>query len=100
MFSPQIHWNCSQCQSTTTDRRKYCSNCHSMLSWTCTGSERSGLYTNYYRHRDNCGYCTPEVEEEKQQKMEEKQQQFQTLDDSKYPYFCYFTRTRSVLFIS
>ncbi|CAF1610997.1 unnamed protein product, partial [Didymodactylos carnosus] len=45
--------------------------------------EKSGLYTHYYRHRDKCSYCTPELEEEKQQKMEEKQQQFQALDDSK-----------------
>lgn len=71
-----------------------------MLTWTCTRSERSGLYINYYRHRDNCGYFTLEIEEEKQQKMEEKQQQFQSLDDSKFPYFCYFTRTCSVLFIT
>jgi len=54
-----------------------------MLTWTCTGSGRSGLYTHYYRHRDSCGYCAPEVEEEKQQKKEEKQQEFQALDLSK-----------------
>jgi hypothetical protein len=54
-----------------------------MLSWTCIGSGRSGLYTNYYRHRDSCTYCTPELEEEKQQKMKEKQQRFRALDDSK-----------------
>jgi len=57
-----------------------------MLSWTCTGSGRSGLYTHYYRHCDNCSYCTPELEEEKQEKMEEKQatlqQHFQALDES------------------
>jgi hypothetical protein len=24
-----------------------------MLTWTCIGSERSGLYKNFFRHRDN-----------------------------------------------
>lgn len=87
MSSAQLEWNCSQCESTTFDRRKYCTNCYSMLSWTCTGSGKSGLYTNYYRHRNNCNYCTPEHEEERQQEMEEKQaairEHFQSLDDSK-----------------
>ena len=54
-----------------------------MLTWTCTASGRSGRYTHYYRHRDNCSYCTPELEEEKQHEMEEKQQQLQALDNSK-----------------
>jgi len=44
-----------------------------MLTWTCIGSGKSGLYTNYYRHHDSCDYCTPELEEERQQKIEEKQ---------------------------
>jgi hypothetical protein len=51
------------------------------------GSGKSGLYNHYYRHRDTCYYCTPELEEERQQKMEEKQapprKHFQALDDSK-----------------
>ncbi|CAF4548624.1 unnamed protein product, partial [Rotaria sp. Silwood2] len=85
MFSPQIEWHCAQCESDPTDRRKYCNDCDSMLTWTCTGSGKSGLYTNYYRHRDNCNYCTPELEEERQEQMEENQvaiqQRFQTLDD-------------------
>ncbi|CAF0911634.1 unnamed protein product [Rotaria sordida] len=87
MFSPQIEWSCSECESTVVDRRKYCTDCRSMLTWTYIGSGKSGLYTHYYRHRDNCNYCTPELEEERQQEMEEKritvQQQFQVLDDSK-----------------
>ncbi|CAF4633632.1 unnamed protein product, partial [Rotaria sp. Silwood2] len=61
-----------------------------MLTWTCIGSEKSGLYTHYYRHRDTCNYCTPELEEERQQKMEEKQvviqQHFQALDDTQRPW--------------
>ncbi len=83
MFSPQLEWSCSRCRSTEFVGQKYCIGCHSMLSWTCIGSGRSGLYTNYYRHRDSCTYCTPELEEEKQQKMKEKQQRFRALDDSK-----------------
>ncbi|CAF4234485.1 unnamed protein product [Rotaria sp. Silwood2] len=90
MFSPQIEWDCSQCQSGPTDRRKYCTNCHSMLSWTCTGAGKSGLHTHYYRHRDSCSYCTPELEEERQQKIEEKevalQQHFQALNDEQRPW--------------
>jgi len=87
MFSPQIEWNCAKCGFNPTDRRKYCPDCNSMLTWTCNGSGKSGLYTNYYRHRDNCDYCTPELEEERQEKMENKaiaiQQHFQVLDNSK-----------------
>ncbi|CAF1380456.1 unnamed protein product [Rotaria sordida] len=90
MFSPQIEWYCAQCESVPTDRRKYCADCDSMLTWTCTGSGKSGLYTNYYRHRDNCNYCTPELEEERQKKLEEKkvanQQHFQILDDNQRPW--------------
>ncbi|CAF1387764.1 unnamed protein product [Rotaria sordida] len=86
MFSSQIEWHCTQCESGPTDRRKYCADCDSMLTWTCTGSQKSGLYTNYYRHRDNCDYCTPELEEERQKNMEEKkvaiQEHFQILDDT------------------
>ncbi|CAF3688236.1 unnamed protein product [Rotaria sp. Silwood1] len=86
MFSPQIEWHCTQCGSDPTDRRKYCTDCDSMLTWTCTDSGKTGLYTHYYRHRDKCNYCTPELEEERQKQMEEKQvaiqQRFQTLDDT------------------
>ncbi|CAF2647051.1 unnamed protein product [Rotaria sp. Silwood2] len=81
MFSPQIEWNCSQCRSSVADRRKYCIDCHSMLTWTCISSGKSGLYTNYYRHRNICDYCILELEDEKQQEIEEKrvtiQQQLQ-----------------------
>ncbi|CAF1543075.1 unnamed protein product [Adineta ricciae] len=41
MFSPQIEWNCSECQSVVADRRKYCTDCYSMLTWTCIGSGKS-----------------------------------------------------------
>ncbi|CAF4380016.1 unnamed protein product, partial [Rotaria sordida] len=40
---------------------------------------------NYYRHRDNCSYCTPELAEVKQHEMEEKQQQLRALDDKQRP---------------
>lgn len=87
MFSPQIEWSCAQCEAVPTDRRKYCTDCSSMLTWTCSGSGKSGLYTHYYRHRDSCDYCTPELEEERRQKKEEKevvtQKHFQILNDSK-----------------
>ncbi|CAF3108861.1 unnamed protein product [Rotaria sp. Silwood2] len=86
MFSSQIEWHCTKCESGPTDRRKYCADCDSMLIWTCTGSQKSSLSTNYYRHRDNCDYCTPKLEEERQKNMEEKkvaiQEHFQILDDS------------------
>ena len=72
MSSPAVEWNCSRCQSIITDRRKYCSTCHSMLKWTCIGSGRSGLYTNFFRHRDNCIHCTSAMDD-KPQKVEEKE---------------------------
>ena len=31
-----------------------------------------GLYKNYCRYRDNCNYCIVDLEEEKQQEFEEK----------------------------
>ncbi|CAF3852707.1 unnamed protein product, partial [Rotaria sp. Silwood1] len=86
MSSSQVKWDCSQCGYAPSDRRKYCSECHSMLTWTCTASGRSGRYTHYYRHCDNCSYCTPELEEEKQHEMEEKQQQLQALDNKQRPW--------------
>ncbi|CAF1553370.1 unnamed protein product [Rotaria sp. Silwood1] len=90
MFSSQVEWHCTQCESDPTDRRKYCADCDSMLTWTCIGSRKSGLYTNYYRHRDNCDYCTPELEEERQNDMEKKtvaiQEHFQSLDENQRPW--------------
>jgi len=86
MFSQQVNWGCSQCQSATVARRKYCTDCHSMLIWTCIGSGKSGLYANFFRHRDSCIYCKSELEEDKPQKVEEKYaaiQQLQTLDNGK-----------------
>ncbi|CAF1316509.1 unnamed protein product [Rotaria sp. Silwood1] len=41
MFSPQIGWRCAKCESVPTDRRKYCADCGSMLTWTCTSSGKS-----------------------------------------------------------
>ena len=85
MFSSQLEWSCSQCQSNVIDRQKYCTDYDSMLTWTGIGTGKSGLYTNYYRHRGSCHYCAPELEEERQQKMEEKQtsmrKHFQALND-------------------
>ncbi|CAF0740997.1 unnamed protein product [Rotaria sordida] len=57
-----------------------------MLSWTCIGSGKSGLYTNYYRHRDSCNYCAPALEEEKQQIMKEKKQHFRALNGKQRPW--------------
>ncbi len=71
MSSSQVEWSCSQCQSTNIDRRKYCINCHSMLTWTCNESGRSGSYKNFFRHCDKCIHCTSEIED-KPQGVEEK----------------------------
>ena len=71
MFSPQIKWSCSQCRSTVTDRRKYCTNCHSMLTWTCIGWERFGLYIHLFRYHDKYVHCTSEIED-KSEKIEGK----------------------------
>ncbi|CAF3934308.1 unnamed protein product, partial [Rotaria sp. Silwood1] len=78
MFSLQVKWGCSQCRSTTTDRRKYCIDCHSMLTWTCIGSGRSGLYTHFFRHRDNCIHCASEMGD-KPQEVEQKHRDIQKL---------------------
>lgn len=83
MSFSQVKWICSECDYVPSAHRKYCTECHSMLTWICTGSSRSGLYKNYFRHRDNCSFCKPEREEQKQHEMEEKQQQLRALDDSK-----------------
>ncbi|CAF4129194.1 unnamed protein product [Rotaria sordida] len=86
MSSSQVKWDCSQCGYAPSDHRKYCTECHSILTWTCTGSGKSCRYTNYYRHHDNSSYCTPELEEGKQHEMEEKQQQLRALDDKQRPW--------------
>ena len=56
-----------------------------MLLWTCVSSRKSGLYTNYCRHRGNCIYCALELEEEDTpQRIEQKKvaiQQLEELDD-------------------
>ncbi|CAF4402163.1 unnamed protein product [Rotaria sp. Silwood2] len=41
MSSSQAKWDCSQCGCAPNDRRKYCTECHSMLTWTCTSSGKS-----------------------------------------------------------
>jgi len=56
-----------------------------MLTYTCIGSGKSGLYKNFFRHRDSCVYCASELED-KTQKVEEKHvaiQQLQDLDNGK-----------------
>ncbi|CAF3663992.1 unnamed protein product [Rotaria sordida] len=84
-MSSRIEWSCSECRSVITDQRKYCAACHSMLRWTCHGSGRSGIYTNYYRHRGRCSSCIVEMDEDQQQEIRDKQlsiqQEFHTLDD-------------------
>lgn len=71
--SSQIKWNCPECQITMEDRYRNCDNCKSMLVWTCVSSGKSGLYSNYHRHLRRRDYCTPELEQERQQLNEEKQ---------------------------
>jgi hypothetical protein len=54
-----------------------------MLTWKCIGSGRSGLYKNFFRHRDNCIHCTSEIKD-KPQGVEEKHiaiQQLQILNN-------------------
>jgi hypothetical protein len=55
-----------------------------MLEWECIGSGKTGLYSNYYRHRIKCIYCTPELEEERQAQERQNQlviqREFQVLD--------------------
>ncbi|CAF2014402.1 unnamed protein product [Rotaria magnacalcarata] len=88
MSSPLVEWHCPRCQSTIADRRKHCTTCHSMLRWTCIGSGRSGIYTHFFRHRDNCIHCTSEMEDKPQQ-VEEKQiaiQQLRNLNNEQRPW--------------
>ncbi|CAF0883242.1 unnamed protein product [Rotaria sordida] len=88
--SSQIKWDCPECQITMEDRRKYCDSCKSMLVWTCVSSGKSGMYSNYHRHLTRCDYCTPELEEERQQLKEEKQiskvQELRILYDGQRPW--------------
>ncbi|CAF3121603.1 unnamed protein product [Rotaria sp. Silwood2] len=39
--SSEIEWDCPECQTAITDRRKYCNSCQSMLVWTCVPSGKS-----------------------------------------------------------
>ncbi len=71
--SSQIEWNRPQCEVTISERRTYCNSCRTMLVWMCTGSKRSGLYDNYFRHRQRCNYCTSDLEQERQELKEERQ---------------------------
>ena len=81
--SSHIMWSCPACQVTITDRQKYCQMCQSMLTWTCVSSGKCGLYTNFYRQRDRCSYCTPELEPERQRIKEDNQKsRFQELEIS------------------
>ena len=89
--SSEIEWNCPECQTAITDRRKYCNSCQSMLVGTCVPSGKSGLYNNYHRHRNRCNYCTPELEEERKQlKMENRISRFQeiAISDNGKKYLC------------
>ncbi|CAF1621046.1 unnamed protein product [Adineta ricciae] len=75
MAPSQIEWNYVRYGFAETDRRKYCIDCHSMLSWTCVGLGKSCLYTNCYHQYDRCSYGTPELDGAKQQ-------EFQVLNNS------------------
>ncbi len=81
--SSHITWDCPNCQGADSNCRKFCSNCGSMLVWTCPPSEKSGLYKNFSRHHQRCNYCSPEREEERREEKNEKQiskiQELQTL---------------------
>ena len=71
--SSQVEWRCPQCEVTVNERRTYCTICKTMLIWTCGTSEKSGLYCNYFRHRKRCNYCASELEQERQQLKEDRQ---------------------------
>jgi hypothetical protein len=68
-----IKWDCPECQDNDSGCHKFCSNCRSMLVWTCLPSEKSGLYSNLSRHCQRCNYCSPEREEERKQLKDDKQ---------------------------
>ncbi|CAF4583117.1 unnamed protein product [Rotaria sp. Silwood2] len=88
--SSQVEWNCPQCEVTINERLTYCNNCKTMLVWTCTPSQKSGLYKNYFRHRQRCNYCAPELEQQRQELKEERQnermQEIQMLYDEQRPW--------------
>ncbi|CAF4221683.1 unnamed protein product, partial [Rotaria sordida] len=48
--SSEIEWDCPECQTAITDRRKYCISCQSMLIWTCVPSGKSGLLEHTEEH--------------------------------------------------
>ena len=58
-----------------------------MLVWMRAASDKSGLYCNYFRHRKRCNYCVLELEQERQQLKEDRQnermEEFQMLYDGK-----------------
>jgi hypothetical protein len=87
LSSSQVEWYCPECEVNVNECRKYCNDCETMLVWTCVPSEKSGLYSNYYRHRQRCNYCTPELEQEREELKREKQnesmQELQMLYDGK-----------------
>ncbi|CAF1368771.1 unnamed protein product [Rotaria sordida] len=89
--SSQVEWSCPQREVTINERHRYCTNCETMLAWTCPESEKSGLYSNYFRHRQRRNYCAPKLEQEKQQlkgdRQNERMQDFQMLYNEQRPWF-------------
>ncbi|CAF2959897.1 unnamed protein product [Rotaria sp. Silwood2] len=57
MSSSQAKWDCSQCGCAPNDRRKYCTECHSMLTWTCTSSGKSEQRKAYYHAKSSTNYA-------------------------------------------
>ena len=71
--SSQVERNCSQCEVTINERRTYCTNCKAMLIEACAASDKFGLYCNHFRHRKRCNYSAAELEQERQQLKEDRQ---------------------------
>ncbi|CAF4575391.1 unnamed protein product [Rotaria sp. Silwood2] len=51
--SSEIEWDCPECQTAITDRRKYCNSCQSMLVWTCVPSAKSAAELNFSKSTVN-----------------------------------------------
>ncbi|CAF3439697.1 unnamed protein product [Rotaria sp. Silwood1] len=62
-----------QYQVSINDCRKHFNRCQSTLIWRCITSKEFGLFTNYYRHRDRCNYCSPKLEQKRQHLKKEQQ---------------------------
>ena len=54
-----IKWHCPKCKTDFLKSKKICSSCKAMTHYRCLGSNCSGLYKNYPRHRAACEHCAP-----------------------------------------